>query len=287
MLRIDNLTKTYGSFKMNISMEVTPGSIVGIIGPNGAGKSTAFKSILQLIRPESGSINLFGTEIGASGEKMNTEMKNRIGVVFSDSGFSGYLNGKDVRNILKNMYKDFEEEKFDNYCRQLNIPMDKKLKEFSTGMKAKMRVIAALTHKADFLILDEPTAGLDVLARDEILDILREYMAEKDDRCILISSHISSDLENLCDELYMIKSGEIVLHEACDVLLSDYAILKVSEEEYGKLDKEHILRRRKENYGYMCMVRERRYYMENYPGIVIEKSSIDDLIQMMIKGENV
>ena len=133
-------------------------------------------------------------------------------------------------------------------------------------------------------MLDEPTAGLDVIARDEILELLREYM-EKGDRSILISSHISSDLENFCDDIYMIDKGKIVFHEDTDVLLSEYAILKVTQEQYQLLDKEYILRHKKEDFGYSCLTNQKQFYMENYPEIVVEKGNVDELITMMIRGE--
>ena len=151
-------------------------------------------------------------------------------------------------------------------------------------MKAKLRLIAALSHKAKLLILDEPMQGLDVLARNEILDILREYTAQDDQRSILISSHISSDLEGLCDDIYMIHHGQVVLHQDTDVVLGSYGVLKVSDEMFRDLDQTYILKSKKTNYGYECLTTERQYYREQYPQIVIENGSIDDLI-VMIAGE--
>ena len=132
--------------------------------------------------------------------------------------------------------------------------------------------------------MDEPTAGLDVIARDELLEMLREFLEKDEERSILISSHISSDLESLCDDLYMIHDGKIILHEDTDVLLSDYALLKVDAEQYSKLDKQFILRSKKETYGYSCLTNQKQYYMENYPKIAIEKGTIDEVITMMIRG---
>ena len=150
-------------------------------------------------------------------------------------------------------------------------------------MKRKLQLLLALSHNAELLILDEPTAGMDVIAREELLDMLREYM-EQDSRAILISSHISSDLEGICDEIYMIDQGKIILHEETDVLLDEYGMLKVTEEQYQELDKEHILRYKKEAYGYSLLTDAKQFYMENYPGIVVEKGNIDELITMMIRG---
>ena len=173
---------------------------------------------------------------------------------------------------------------FHSYCQRFDIPLDKKTRTFSTGMKAKLNIIIALTHHAKLLILDEPTAGLDVLTRDEILDILRDYM-EQEDCTILISSHISSDLESLCDDLYVIDHGQIIMHEEMDTLLSLYGVLKVSKEDYDNLDKDYLLEVMKEPFGYSCLTNERQFYSENYPTIVIEQNHIDTMIPILLKGE--
>jgi ABC-2 type transport system ATP-binding protein len=154
-------------------------------------------------------------------------------------------------------------------------------------MKAKLKVLVAITHNASILILDEPTAGLDVGAREDILDILRSYMEEDENRSILISSHISSDLEGLCDDVYLINDGKIVLHEDMDVLLNKYAVIKVDEQQYASMDKNYILYRKKENYGYSCLTNERQFYQENYPDLVMEKGSVDDVILIVMRGESV
>ena len=152
-------------------------------------------------------------------------------------------------------------------------------------MKAKLKILVAISHDTKLLILDEPTSGLDVIARNEVLEMLREYMEKDDERAILISSHISSDLENLCDDLYMINNGKIIFHEDSDVLLSDYALLKVDDKQFNQLDKQYILRYKKESFGYSCLTNQRQFYMENYPNIVVEKGNIDELIPIMIRGE--
>ena len=261
-------------------MEVQPGCITGLIGKNGAGKTTAFKIALGLIRKEGGTADVFGKPV----EKLGIEDRAQMGVVLADSGFSGYLMIKDLVPMLDSLYPKFHKDDFLHACERFQLPVDKKIKEFSTGMKRKLQLLAAISHEAKLLILDEPTAGMDVLARDELLDILREYM-EQGDRAILISSHISSDLENLCDDLYMIDDGKIVLHEETDTLLSDYAVLKVTEEQYVNLDKQYLIRYKKENYGYSCLTDQKQYYLENYPELEMEKGSIDDVMTMMIRGE--
>ena len=283
MLQVKNLKKTYGAFSLDVSLEVQEGSITGLIGQNGVGKSTIFKAILGLIAREGGTIRLFGKET----KNFDREDKERLGVVLPDSGFSNYLTIQDIIPILASLYPRFEEKRFLEKCRSFQLPLDKKIKEFSTGMKGKLKILAAISHRADFLFLDEPTAGLDVTARDELLDILREYMEEKENRSILISSHISTDLEGLCDDLYMIQDGRIVLHEDTDVLLGDYALLKVTEEQYRTLEKRYLQKRMKQSYGYSCLTSQKQFYLENYPGITVENGSIDEVITMLVKGESI
>lgn len=208
-----------------------------------------------------------------------------MGVVLSDSGFSGYLTIRDIVSVLEHLYHKFDKYFFLEQVKKYNLPLNKKIKEFSTGMKAKLKVLVAISHHAKLLILDEPTAGLDVIARDELLELLREFMEKDEDRAILISSHISSDLETLCDDLYMIHDGKIILHEDTDVLLGDYALLKLDDTQYHALDKQYLLRSKKEPFGYSCLTDQKQYYIENYPDITIEKGTIDAVITMMIRGE--
>lgn len=280
MLKIEHLRKNYENFSLDCSLEVKPGCITGLIGQNGAGKSTTFKAVLGLISIDGGTVNILGKNI----QEFNIMDKQKLGVVLSDSGFSGYLTVRDIIPILVQLYEDFDKSFFLEQLKKFQLPCDKKIKEFSTGMKAKLKVLVAISHNARLLILDEPTAGLDVIARDELLEMLREFMEKDEERAILISSHISSDLENLCDDLYMIHDGKIIMHEDTDILLSDYAVLKVDEEQYASLEKQYILRSKKENYGYSCLTNQKQYYMENYPKIVIEKGNIDEVITMMIRG---
>jgi ABC-2 type transport system ATP-binding protein len=281
MLKIEHLVKNYGDFTLDCSLELPQGCVTGLIGQNGAGKSTTFKAILGLIRVDSGSITLFGKDI----KDLTTEDKQNIGVVLSDSGFSGYLTVNDIIPVLENLYKNFDKTFFVEQIKRFNLPTGKQIKEFSTGMKAKLKTLVAISHNAKLLILDEPTAGLDVVARDNLLELLREFMEADEERSILISSHISSDLEGLCDDIYMIHDGKIILHENTDVLLSDYALMKVDDVQYSKLDKQYILRTMKQGYGYSCLTNQKQYYIENYPQVAIEKGSIDETITMMVRGE--
>lgn len=280
MLKIDHLQKQYGNFSLDCSLEVKAGCITGLIGQNGAGKSTTFKSVLGLIAKDSGTISLLGKEI----ETFSARDRENLGVVLSDSGFSGYLTPRDYLPVLKEMYHNFQEDYWKEQLQKLKLPLDKKIKDFSTGMKAKFKILTALSHHAKLLILDEPTAGLDVVARDEILEMLRNYMEAEEERAILISSHISSDLETLCDDIYMIHNGQMILHEDTDILLADYALLKVSKQQYQELDSRYLLKVKKEPFGFSCLTNQKQYFRENYPQIVMENGSIDKIIVMMIGG---
>ena len=280
LLELMGFQKHYGDFHLNCSLKVQKGCITGLIGQNGAGKTTIFKSILGLIAGDRGKIRILGKDPA----KLTAKDREKTGVVLADSGFSGYLTVSDLVPVMKSLYRDFDADDFRQKCSDFHIPENKKIKEFSTGMKAKLKLLIAMSHQAKLLILDEPTAGLDVMAREGLLDLMREYM-EDGERSILISSHISSDLENLCDDLYMIHEGQILLHEDTDVLLGEYGVLKLTEPEFKRLDKQYILRCKKEDYGYSCLTDQKRFYMENYPAAAMEKGSIDQVITMMIRGD--
>ena len=281
MVKIENLTKNYGDFNLNVSLEIPKGTITGLIGKNGAGKSTTIKAILGLIKADSGTIEV----LGKNASKLSSKDRELMGVTLSEAGFSGYLTVKDIAAVLDKMYREFDKKSFLKECEAQRLPLDKTIKDFSTGMKAKVRVLVALSHKARLLIMDEPTAGLDVEARNEILDMMRTYISRDEECAILITSHISTDLENLCDDIYLIHEGRVMLHEETDVILSQYGLLKVSDEAYKKLDKDYIISEKKESYGYACFTNQKKYYLENYPEIVVENGNIDELILMMTGGK--
>ena len=283
MLKIKDLKKSYDLFQLDVSFEIPRGCVTGLIGANGAGKSTIFKGILDLISLDGGPIEIFGKDY----KTLSKKEKEKLGVVLAESGFSGFLTVQDVAKILENMYSQFDKAMFFDYCKRYQLPLKKQIKEFSTGMKAKLKILTAISHKAEFLLLDEPTTGLDVLAREDLLSMLREYMEENENRTILISSHISTDLEGLCDDLYMIDNGKVVLHEEIDTLLGQYGLLKISSEQYDTLDKNYLLRKKRESWGYACLTNQKQFYLENYPSYTMEKGSIDEVITMMIKGEKI
>ena len=283
MLKFAGVKKQYGSFMLDVSMEVKPGMVTGLIGANGAGKSTTFKAALHLIPTDGGEICLFGKNV----ETLTPQDKEKLGVVLSDSGFSEWLTVHDVVLVLDAMYRDFSREEFLRRCEEFGLPLKKKIRDFSTGMKAKLKLLTAISHEAKLLILDEPTAGLDVVAREELLALLQDYLGEQEERSVLISSHIAGDLEKFCDDIYMIHDGKIILHEETDVLLGSYGILKVDGSQYEKMDKSAILCRKKEEFGYCLLTDSRRFYQKNEPGLIVEKCGIDDVILLMTKGERV
>ncbi len=280
MLELKNVRKGYGDFELDCTLSVKKGCVTGLIGANGAGKSTSFKAILNLIKKDGGEIRIFGKDVNS----LSTADRQQIGVVLGGESFSGYLSIRQIIPVLKSMYTRFDKEYFLAECNSFRLPLNKKLKDFSTGMKARLGIIIALSHEASLLILDEPTAGLDVVARDNILDMLREYM-ESGERSILISSHISSDLEGFCDEIYMMHNGKIIVHEDTDVILGQYGVMKISSEQLDNINKKYVMYKKKESFGYTCLTNNRQFYQNNYPDIVMEKSGIDDFMLIIEKGE--
>ena len=255
--------KTYDNFKLDCELDLKPGTITALIGRNGSGKTTLFKLYLGLIEDDEKHINLVN--------------KEEIGVVWNDSSFSLFLNVLEIKKILKYYYTHFDCEYFNSMVKNFELDIKKPLKEYSTGMLSKLKIIIATSLHAKTLLLDEPTSGLDVIARNEVLDLLRDYMEQNEEASILISSHISSDLEGLCDEFYFIEKGKIILQEQD---LESYALLKGVDE---TVDLSYALKK----IGSTYLTNERQFYVENYPGLIIEKAHIDDLMEYMIKGETV
>ena len=253
---------------LNIRME--RGERIALTGANGIGKTTLLKSILQLIKPYSGEVHLGDYQhIGYFEQESDTQNTSTcIEEIWSE--FPA-MTQYEIRSMLAK-------------CGLTTKHIESQVRVLSGGEQAKVRLCKLVNRDTNVLLLDEPTAGLDVVAREEILDLLREYM-EIPGRSIVISSHISGDLEHFCDDLYMIHEGEIVLHEETDRILEEYGFLKVTEQEYEALDKEYLLRVRKEPFGYSCLTDQKHYYLENYPEIVVEKGSVDEVITMLVKGE--
>ena len=276
MITIENFVKEYRDFRLEISLNIPDNKVVGIIGKNGCGKSTTIKAILGLIKPTSGSVRVFGKEA----RELTPRDKEKIGAALSDSMFSALLTVEDIIVILRAMYRDFDEPFFREMCAKLNLPLRKQLKEFSTGMKAKVKVLTAISHKAALLILDEPTAGLDVEARNEIIKTIKQYVASND--CsVLITSHISSDLEGLCEEFYLFSEGKILLRETEESIRDHYGTVQIPFEQFESINRKYIAGYKKETFGYACITNDKDYFAKNHPELKVNSANIDDFILLL------
>lgn len=277
-IEVNKLNKTYDDFELqDISFKVERGTIMGIVGENGAGKSTIIKGILNLINLDSGEIKILGKDIKSD----DSLIKNNIGVVFDESYFHDNLNIKDISKIMKNIYSQWQESVFQKYIKQFKLPIDKKVKDFSRGMKMKLSISVALSHNANILILDEATSGLDPVVRDEILDIFLEYIQEED-KTILISSHITSDLEKICDYITFINHGKLIFSENKDDLIYNFGIIKCSQSDINKIDKEDIVGIKEGKFSTEIMVKNRFKY-EN-KDLVIDKTNLEEIILFKVRG---
>ncbi len=280
-IKVKNLNKKYDGFELkNISFEIPEGCIVGLIGENGAGKTTTIKSILNIINSE-GEIQFFGKDIKQS-EK---EIKSKLGVVLDDSFLSEYLTPKKINSIMKNFYNTWNKKLFENYIKKFKLPENKMVKDFSSGMKMKLKIATAISHNPQILILDEPTSGLDPIVRNEILDIFRNFIAEDETRSILISTHITTDLEHISDYIMFIKNGKITLNLPTSEILENYGIVKCSENDFKNISKEDYEYYRKEKYQYEVLVNNKNTIKNKYGISTIDKASIEDIMLFYIKGE--
>lgn len=281
IIELNQVSKKYPTFQLaNIDFSVPAGSIVGLLGENGAGKTTLIKLILSLLQKDSGTIQIFDHDIS---EEKNLP-KEKIGVVLDNSFFSETLNAHQIESILKELYqKNWDTKLYHQYLQRFQIPEKQKIKTFSKGMKKKLEIATALAHHPNLLILDEATSGLDPVVRSEILDIFREFIANEENS-ILISTHITSDLEHIADYIAVLHKGKMLLKEEKDTLQENYGILKCSAEDFEKIKKEKsILRYRKMPYSYEVLVNDKKMWKRKE--YVVDKPSLDDLMVMMIKGE--
>ena len=280
-IELKNVSKSYKGFTLkNISFNVPQGSIVGLIGENGAGKTTTIKSILNITNAE-GNVTIFGKD----SKKAEKEIKNEIGVVLDDSFLSDYLTAKHVNSIMKDVYKTWNEGKYINLLKQFDLPKDKLIKDFSSGMKMKLKIATAIAHNPKLLILDEPTSGLDPVVRNEILDIFRKYIEEDETRSILLSTHITSDLEHISDYIVFIEKGKMVFDLPTNELLENYGIIKCSKEDFSRLDEKDYIKYKKEKYQYEVLTSNKDTIRRKYNITTIDKPSIEDIMLFYIKGE--
>lgn len=272
-LEIKNVTKKYKGFTLdNINFTLPSGCIMGLIGENGAGKSTLIKAILGMIKYD-GTISVLGAE-------ENVELlkaKQDIGVVLDQSYFPDGINVKQVNSIMKNTYENWDENEFFSYIDKFSLPLDRAFKDYSRGMRMKLSMAVALSHKAKLLILDEPTGGLDPIVRDEIVDILYDY-TRAEDHSVLMSSHILSDLEKLCDYIAFIHEGKLVFVDEKDALTERYGIVNCSEAEFEFI-KDAAVGVRKNGYSVQALIDR-----EKAAGIKTESATLEEIIVFMVKG---
>ena len=281
ILEIKNLSKKYKGFELkNVNIKLPKGMIMGFIGENGAGKTTTIKSILNIINRDSGEIKIFGLD----NKENERKIKEDIGVVLDDRFLSEYLNPSDINKIMKNIYKDWDEKLYFKYIEDFKLPKEKISKEYSSGMKMKLKIAVALAHHPKLLILDEPTSGLDPVARNEILDIFQEFIQDED-HGIFVSSHITSDLEHIADYITFINNGEIIFTKTRDELLENYGIVKCSEEQFKKIDKKDYIKYKKNRYEYDVLIEDKYEFKKKYDISVIDKPSLEDIMLIYIKGE--
>lgn len=280
VIEIKGLIKQYDKFKLGeIDLDIPSGCIIGLIGENGAGKTTLIKFILGILKKERGSIKLFGKEIGEG-----NSIENEIGVVLDNSFFPELLTAKDINSIMKSIYPKWDEKLFQKYIQDFNLPFNKAIKTLSKGMRKKLEIITALAHHPKLLILDEPTSGLDPVVRSEVLDLFLNFIGDEE-HTILLSTHITSDLEHIADKIVFIDDGKILLDKNRDELLEEYGILKCSISEFASISSDDIIRYKKNKYGYEVLIHDKDKISKKYPNGVVDKITLEELMVLMIKGE--
>ena len=280
-LVVNGLTKKYQDFVLdNVSFSVPSGTIVGLIGENGAGKSTTINAILGLINKDSGTIELLGKPDSA----FDGDLRNQIGVVFDGSNYPDALSAKKLNSVFKNIYSAWDENRFFSLLQEMSLPADKKIKDFSKGMKMKMSIAVAFSHNSKLLVLDEATSGLDPVVRDDILDMFLEFVLDES-ISILVSSHITSDLEKVADYIVFIHKGKVVFCKSKDELRYKYGIIRCGAAQFDAIDKDEVIAYRKQDYEWEVLVADRDAAQRKYPKAVIDPATIDEIMLLYVKGE--
>ncbi|MGO1043234.1 ABC transporter ATP-binding protein [Clostridioides difficile] len=277
-LELQGVTKQYKDFKLdNVSFEVPQGSIVGLIGENGAGKSTTINAILGLIVTDKGKVSVF------NGKSVNAETKEHIGVVFDGSNYPDTLSPKKLGKVFSEIYSEWNQKKYVELLDKFKLPVNKKLKEFSKGMKMKYAISIALSHNSKLLILDEATSGLDPIVRDDILEMFLDFVQDEE-HSILVSSHITSDLEKIADYIIFIYEGKVLFSMPKDELLDNYGIIKCSSSQFKEIDKDDIVAYRKQDYEWQVLISDRKHAERKYSKTMVVPVTIDEIMLMYVKG---
>ncbi len=278
-LELNNVTKNYKDFTLDhISFNVPQGTIVGLIGENGAGKSTTIYAVLGLISKDEGSITILGDNDPES------VSKDDIGAVFDGNNYPDILTPGQLGKVFRNIYHSWEENTYMELLDKFHLPLNKKIKQFSKGMKMKFAISVALSHHSKLLVLDEATSGLDPVMRDEILELLLDFIQDED-HSILVSSHITSDLEKIADYIVFIHEGKIVFFKQKDELLEKYGIVKCGAALFDEMEKEQIIAYRKMDYEWQILVDDRQAVQRKYPKALVIPATIDEIMLMYVKGE--
>ncbi len=280
-IEIKNLTKRYDGFTLdNISFSVPKGSIMGFIGQNGAGKSTTINTILNIIKADSGEIRVFGKDTRTA----DVQIKQDIAAVFDELPFHEQLNAKALDKILRRVFKRWNSEVFFGYLERFQLPVKKKFGQFSKGMKMKLQIAAALSHDAKLLIMDEATTGLDPVVRNEILDIFLEFL-QNEDHSILMSSHITSDLEKIADSVTFIDKGRLLLTGYKDDILESHGVIKCSKEDYENIGQGDIISARISDFGVEAMVSDKKAVSRKYSGLVIDPTTLEEIMLFYVNRD--
>lgn len=283
ILEVNDLEKTYpkSDFKLNkISFSIPYGSIMGLVGQNGAGKTTTINCILNILSKKSGTIKLFGKEM-MDGDK---DIREDIGVVFDSTNLSGELTANRVSKIMRRMYTRWDDAVYFSYINKFGLPLDRKISTFSTGMTKKLSIAVALSHSPKLLLLDEATSGLDPVVRDDLLDVFLEFV-QHENHSILLSSHITSDLEKIADYITFLNQGRIILSAQKDELIYNYGIIRCNSSQFTNIDKEDIIAWRKRDYQIDVLIANRETVKRKYNSLVIDITQIDEIMLLLTRGE--
>lgn len=279
-IEIKNLSKSLDGFSLrDISFSVPKGSIMGFVGQNGSGKTTTIKSILNIYKSDCGEIKIFGLD----NIKNEAEIKENISVVFDEIPFHDVLNAIQLDKILKELYKKWDSSTFNRYLERFGLPKKKKIAQLSKGMKMKLQIAIALSHNADLLIMDEATGGLDPVVRNEMLNVFMEYIQDEN-HSILMSSHITSDLEKIADSITFIHNGQILMSDCKDDILENHGVLKCSKDSISKIESSDIVSIRMSNFGAEVMLKELASCKNKYRDYIIDKTTLDEILLFYVRG---
>lgn len=281
ILQIDKLSKSYSGFCLNeLSLTIPSGTIMGLIGENGAGKTTTINLIVHAIEKDSGKIYVFGKD----NIQCEKEIKQRIGMVQDECNLPPMFSISDIETVMKRIYTNWDKPQFWHLVKKFNLPVEQEIWTFSKGMKVKLNFAIALAHNSRFLLLDEATSGLDPVMRDEILDLLLDFVQDEG-RSVLFSTHITSDLSKIADHIAFLHEGELLFCKQKDDLIYNYGIVHCGAEQFAKMDKEDIVTWRKQDYEHQVLVADRASMVKKYPGCIIDPATLDDIMLLYIRGE--